>query len=182
MIPNGYINRTLHNQDEADDYATMVGNVALWGGAVHNCLTLEIPDASSISFPLIPYRRLANAPVLEFWGRGADQRGTRRSHADNGYKFGHCTRVRALFNTTPAMLLFGATAEMVQWRTADQVTDEDYTNLEVIPGRPLLRPQPGRVEPQHLLWRGLQVAWLTSLRLFKVVTGTDNVLLLRAFP
>ena len=72
--PNGWINRTLHNQDEADDYATMVGNVALWGGAVHNCLTLEIPDASSISYPLIPYRRLANPPVLEFWGKDQTSR------------------------------------------------------------------------------------------------------------
>ena len=73
--PNGWINRLdLHNQDDADDYATMVGNVALWGGAVHNCLTLEIPDASSISYPLVPYRRLANPPVLEFWGKDQTSR------------------------------------------------------------------------------------------------------------
>ena len=178
--PNGWINRVdLHNQDDADSYATRVGNVALWGGAVHNCLTLEIPDASSISYPLVPYRRLTNPPVLEFWGAVQTSRNA-PLHADNAYTFSNI-RERALFNTTPAALLFGATADMVQWRTADQVTDEDITNLEVVPDGHYFAPSPG-VWNLSVFYGANSSVQTASLRLLKVVSGIDNVILLHGIP
>ena len=80
------------------------------------------------------------------------------------------------------MLLFGATADLVDWHTADEVTDEDITTGEVVPEGHYFTPAAG-VWNISVFYGANSSLKLTSLRFLKVMAaGIDNVILLRAFP
>ena len=110
----------------------------------------------NISYPLVPYRRLANAPVLEFWG--AVQTSTEHAALTPtiSYTFGTLCGLRSLFNTTPANLLFGAKAGDGAVAHGGPGDRRGLHQPRGDTGWPLLRPQPRRVEHQRLLWGGLK--------------------------